>query len=399
MSKNTERGMGHHPGPVADGRPDEMPRAASERPAAASAPAERTEGGPVRPQRSDMGQVTLLGVSVPIIDREKLTAPGRDVHLPAEVRRAPGPRSITGEGGSPAAPAQRRPTPDPPVRAPVNLTPASTVPISKTKIITPVLGNAAPSAYEARGAFPVGRRQPDPAGVPEGIGVNSGVGASVVLGIGLSLVVALIVVGVARFGPHGRTAESLPLQRFEGRPDPRLDSPAVGRPGDTTAAGQLPSVGGDSARAGEAPPAEVPSSAPATTAGAVAQPDSRIPPPVFDEINEARAPNNIAEKNIRRPAGRPRAVTSFGDRGAGSPGAGTTVAPYPRRSPGRQVYGQPGFVGAEGAATPPTGFAPTASPSQFQPPPISSPRPASSKGGDDSKAPYDPDSPLPPATE
>lgn len=395
MSKNTERGMGHHTGPVADGRPDEMPRAASEHPAASSVPAERDESGPARPQRSEMAQVTLLGVSAPVFDREKLTvsgltAPGRDVHLPVEARRAPMPRPIAGEGGSPVALPPRRRTPEPPVRTVVDPTPASTVRVSKTKINTPVTGSVSePSRHEGRGAFPVGRREPDATGMVEGTRVSSGVGASVVLGVGLSVVLALIVVGVARFGPHVRTVDPLPQQRFEGRPDPRLDTPGLGRPA---------RAGAENAASG-ATPDGAPAEAPGSTARA-APPGARTPPPVFDEIiDEARAANNLADKTVRRPTSRPRAVTSTGDRGAGWPGPGTPAAPYPRRSPGRAFDGQSGSASAaEGSGAAPNGFGPGPSPSPFQPPSIPSPRAPSSRG-DESKAPYDPDSPLPPASE
>jgi hypothetical protein len=428
MSKNTERGMGHHAGPVADGRPDEVPRAASERPAAPVVPADGGEGVPVRPQRSDAGQVTLLGVSAPVFERGKVavTAPGRDVHLPVEARRAPAPRPIAGEGGgSPVAlPPQRR-TPDPPVRTLVDPTPAATVRISKTKIITPVLGTAPErSPHEKGGGFPVGRRQPAPPDDLEESGISSGVRGPVVLGIGLSLVLALIVVGLARFGPHVRTAS--PVQPFEGRPDPRLDSPPLGAPAPapegpgTTAAGRPPSVGDDSTRGGEAAPAaEPPSSAvaggspgdvpaeaipggprplPGSRARA-APPDTRTPPPVFNEIGEARPANNVVDRNLRRPSVRPRALAPVADRAAGSPGAGGVITPGPRRSPGRAFDGQSGSVGASGTSpVTPNGLSPGPSPSPFQPPPLTPPRAPSSRG-DESKAPYDPDSPLPPASE
>jgi hypothetical protein len=428
MSKNTERGMGHQSGPVADGPPAAVPRAPAERPAVSSGAADAGEGGSVRSQRSDLGQVTLLGVSAPVFDREKATAPGRDVHLPVEVRRAPAPRPVASEGGSPVALPPRRGTPERPARA-VDPTPAQTMRISKTKLTTPVFGSVPePSLDEGRAAFRVGRREQEPTDMDEGIDGGSSVGGSVVLGIGLSVVLALIVVGVARFGPHVRTAEPLPLQPFAGRPDPRLDPPAAGPAAgapaarDTTGAGQSPPRGAEPVTGNQAAPVEPPSSVvagaaaedvgpPGTPAAAAPReatpgstlqataPDARTPPPVFDEIDDTRAPNNLADRTVRRPAGRPRAVTAAGDRGAGPSEVGSAVAPSPRRVSGRASDGQPGSFGAApGSGAPPSAFAPPSSPSPFQPPPIvTSPRAPPSKA--DEKAPYDPDSPLPPASE
>jgi hypothetical protein len=429
MSKNTERGMGHQAGPVADDPPAALPRAPAERPAVRSGAADGGEGGSVRSQRSEIGQVTLLGVSAPVFDREKATAPGRDVHLPAEVRRAPAPRPVASEGGSPVALPPRRGTPDRPARTVVDPAPAQTMRISKTKLTTPVFGSVPePSLDEGRAAFRVGRREPDPTDMDEGTDRVPTVGGSVVLGIGLSVVLALIVVGVARFGPRVRTAEPLPLQPFAGKPDPRLDPPGAGPAAadpaarDTTAAGQLPSRGAEPVTGNPVAPVEPPSSvvagpapedvAPSGTPAAVAPreatpgstlqaaaPDARTPPPVFDEIDDARPPNNLADKTVRRPAGRPRAVTAVGDRGAGPSEAGSAAAPSPRRSSGRATDGQSGSFGAApGSGATPSAFAPPSSPSPFQPPPIiTSPRAPPSKA--DEKAPYDPDSPLPPATE
>src|SRR6185369_9545973 len=98
MSKNTERGIGQHVGPVADGRPDDTrPRLASETSVVGSTPEKLERDGHVpdgRVPKVEVAQITLLGVSAPELDREKLTTPGRDVHLPTEVRRVASPRAI-----------------------------------------------------------------------------------------------------------------------------------------------------------------------------------------------------------------------------------------------------------------------------------------------------------------
>lgn len=91
MSKNTERGIGLQGGP-ADGQA-EPSAATGGTPKPGEAP--RTERAASEPQRHagvDARPVTLLGVPSPLA--EKVTALGRDVHLPAETHRVATSRPI-----------------------------------------------------------------------------------------------------------------------------------------------------------------------------------------------------------------------------------------------------------------------------------------------------------------
>ena len=111
MSKHTERGIGQHGGSPGDGRPEQegsAPKASETRVTSpAAGPVGKHEGG-----RSELGHVTLLGVAAPIIERDKVTALGRDLHLPAEVRRAPQPRPAASDTTPMVQGARRSEPPD-----------------------------------------------------------------------------------------------------------------------------------------------------------------------------------------------------------------------------------------------------------------------------------------------
>lgn len=405
-SKHTERGIGQHVGPAADGRVDDTrPRLASETPIVGDS---GRAGSPTpqvfekvdrdgKPLKVDVGQITLLGVPAPELDREKVTTPGRDVHLPTEVRRVAAPRSVAVENGT-SGPSDRRRTPEVP-RPRVTADSAPAIALHTQDVISTVntradrMGEAAAAAYRSSGRREFGETTMM-AAVEE-----SRPGGPIALGIAMSLVTALVVVWGLRFGPHLPGADSAVAHRSSGptasgsaaaepATPPRL--PAVPPAGERFPAANDVAGAGTNVRAPEEPQGLPPAAARNPVLGsavddpAVVRPNPAAAPreaPGAPPASPALADEDTSRKNQRLritlpPAGGERTATAGGGpkRGSGAP----AFRPTDPRGP---VF------------TPPP---PGAEPPRFEAAPPAAP--ARAAPARDERAPYDPDSPLPPAT-
>ena len=417
MSKNTERGIGQQVGPAADGRPDDArPRHASETSTVgpASEPSDRDREG--KASKVEVGQITLLGMAAPDLDREKATTPGRDVHLPTEVRRVAAPRSVSADTVPSPFTRDLRKTPESP-RARVTPASASSFPLQTQDALSTVNARST-ELGETPGAGSRAARRRDFAettlmdAVPE-----SGRGGSIALGIAISLVTAAVVVWTLRFGPH--------LRGFDATLAERPSSPSElerTRPGAPPPAreGRLPSPSG----------ATPPSTEGGEPFGSnpIAEPGARrLPPsgetsgargtPLDDGTAASRGGLDSASREPRLGAPSAGALDPTEEDGRRKPQRPRTAAPgerigerigersgsfptTPRRLPPpsnvrvgevpAQLPPPSPPVGREATSEPPR-FEPAASP---PPPPAATPaRPAPAN----EKQQYDPDSPLPPA--
>jgi len=404
MSKNTERGIGQHVGPAADGRPDDTrPRRASET-STVGPPSPRSQDRDGKVPKVEVAQITLLGVSAPDLDREKATTPGRDVHLPTEARRVAAPRAVALD--SPASPpsSDRRKTPDAP-RPRVTAVSVPSIPLNTQDVISTVNARLSETGEVARPARrPAGRRDFAETTLMDAV-PETGRGASIALGIAISLVAAVAVVWTLRFGPHLRGFEAAVADRPPAASDPASRAPSP------TRELRLPALRGATAPSvdGELPGAN-PSAAPAAP---------RLPSP--EEAAAARgAPvDDDPSASRENPGGAQREARSGASAGSGAPdedgrrrnprlrtappSAGERVgsSAASKRPPAPPIFRETGAPGPLPTAPPPVGSGRVASPEppRFESPPPPSPpaaapvRPAPAN----EKSAYDPDSPLPPA--
>ena len=402
MSKNTERGIGLQGGP-ADGQTAD-PAAGS-----GAAPKVAAPGGPVgeaaRSDRaaeaphpaaaSDSRPVTLMGVPSPLSEREKVTALGRDVHLPAESHRmatsrpiavaevAPGPQTARGSGAPAPGGAADRPAPEATRGAAVRpkLSEAETMPaLPAPSVVTPSPPVSATAmtieASPHRPTNPADRATYDasplvvsdepsdetPLASSDKRGASAGRGPSIGLGIGLALVLSVAVVSVVRYETL-EEVEDEPVSEENGA------TKAPGSPSKTPAEQPPPKPAAEPTKASATGGAEN-ETAEATKQAAAPEPSPNPGTPEMGPDKDQPATDDVAPS----PPG-----------WAKDPRRGATTGRSRGAPPGRRASGEPE------SATGGTGNAPTAGPS------TSPAKPPGSTPG--TGQPYDPDSPLPPAGE
>jgi len=408
MSKNTERGIGQHVGPVADGRSDDpRPRPASETSVVGPGP----ENG--QPSKVEVGQITLLGVAAPDLDREKATTPGRDVHLPTEVRRVAAPRAVALDA---AGSGDRRKTPETP-RPRVTTTSAPSIPLRTQDVMSTVNARLSETGEVPRPRFRSGGRRDFAETTLMDAVPETGRGSSIALGIVIALVAAVAVVWTLRFGPHLRAFDATVAERPGPPGDPALEPPRAapparevplpvardgtslrpaGEPSDSNSAGGPTAHGSPSAE---------------ETAGTRGAPLDHEPPaaaqnperpPRESHAGSPAVPGSNEEEG-RRKNQRLRAAPSSsqdrqGDRQGERQGS-STGGPKRGSAP---IFRGGDAPGGFPTSPPPVGSARPVSPEppRFEPPPPLPSPPATTPARQapaNEKPLYDPDSPLPPA--
>lgn len=379
MSKNTERGIGLQGGP-ADGQAGPSATGGGDLPKPVETPRmDRTASEPQRAPVADSRLVTLLGVPSPLADREKVTALGRDVHLPVEAHRmatsrpiaiseaAPGPVTARGSGVQP--PKQSIPETPKPEFAQPQPAPAKVETEVALEVRSPDAGKprsgvperpqpARPTNPADRATFDasplvVGEESSEETALPSDAKgwLRPALRPSIGLGIGMALVLSIVLVSIVRFTALDEGEEEPLLEESAGghhpSPPPKvmadqdqlpLANPAL-EPTKAAATGGTPAdaarTTADTAAANDDKPEELPSSS---------------PPPDKETLG----------KDTHRPPPRTR-VGVVG----------------PKRTPTGDSAGEAATGGAGSGVTAPTTPPKSGAPNQ----------------------PYDPDSPLPPAGE
>ncbi|HEX2658514.1 MAG TPA: hypothetical protein VHU40_09585 [Polyangia bacterium] len=409
MSKNTERGIGLQGGP-ADGQTAE-PTSGAAKSAAPAAPAGSAEGAradgaaprsdraaeaPRPAEGSDSRPVTLLGVPSPLGEREKVTALGRDVHLPPDSHRvatsrpiavtevAPGPQTARGSGGplsrpvddrsalvpaKPDAPRPRlsdaetqpalfAPGAGPTGRSPVSAT-AATVEAKPLRPTNP----ADRATFDASPLVVSDEPSVDPPLASRGARAGKpSLGPSIGLGIALAAVLSVVVVSIVRYATLEEVEDDAFTEETTARPATRPVKAAIEPPG--TEPGT--ESGKDLTKA--TPPAgAIPETAETKT--------NKPPEPSPAGPEKTQDGDKLGAIEAAAAAKDPRRAAALRAR-AGTP---------PRRGTD-EPEGATGGSGSAPALSPAT-----ASPAPTQPKPL--------VPGAGSNQPYDPDSPLPPAGE
>ncbi len=349
----------------------------------------------------DIGRTTLMGVQSPIIERDKPTTPGRDVHLPRQLERSQGARGaarpMPATGVIPAvemdsSAPRRLGKPDEPPHGPTDAS-AVAAPVVTASERT-VASAAATFRAGQIGAEPRGQgsnaplRSEGPAagetdaktevdGAP-----NHAFAKALAIGVSLSIGLGIVVQTFIRHSLRGHASESAAL---------------------------IPQPSGVRAPATELPP--VPAGGPAQGAGGPAAPEpARLDPSAASDIEAARRPadptaaaggdeppDDTALKADRRVGPRTRTV--------GPPVRPPSTSRDPRAKVAPSVPQAPPGVAASDALTAPPPLTPdtVAPPPALIPPPLSAapaplPPPSSPPASPQPK-PYDPDLPLPPTAE
>jgi len=351
-------------------------------------------------RRVDSGRTTLMGVPSPMVDREKPTSPGHDVHLPSDKARAAGARPVAPEGSiaevEPASSSTQRlgsldhPGPSPAEKAPQATTASGDErEDSKGVAVVPNERSLAAAAATFRGSGQ-GSEKPRPGdedGEPErerggwtadrteefnlqaepqrhAFAKTLSLGMALAVGLGV-LVQSFIhsrVRGSAPAAVEVMRPPSPPPAPLPLLPENPVPPPAIAPPEPTAALAQ-------------------PGLAPSSPEGR-ASPEPEQPGPAAAEASDTTEEAVQAE---RRPPPRTKALAPAG-RPAAS--ARTTRATTPVPRPG--LVPEPEVAPAPAAATAP--------PPLNGPPPEKPARPAPPKQEPGTK-PYDPDMPLPPSME
>ena len=352
----------------------------------------------------DIGRTTLMGVQSPIIERDKPTTPGRDVHLPRQLERSQGARGaarpMPATGVIPSvemdtSAPRRLGKPDEPPHGPTDPS-AAAAPVVTAPERT-VASAAATFRAGQVGAEPKGQDSSDPirsegraAGDRDArfdVGGAPNRTFTKALAIGVSLSIGLGIV-VQTFIRHSLRAQ--PSQTAALMPQPTsVPTPAT----------ELPPVPPGGAAPGGVPALQEP----------VVQEPARLAPSPSTEIEAAgrptdptaaagagEAPDDTALKAERRVGPRTRTV--------GPPVRPSSPSRDPRAKAAPNVpQAPPGLAAGDGLTAPPPLTPDTAAPPALIPPPLSaapaplpppSPPPVSPQA-----KPYDPDLPLPPTGE
>ena len=366
-----------------------------------------------RALKVEVGQITLLGVQAPDIDRDKATTPGRDVHLPTEVRRVAAPRAVAADAASSPFSRDHRKTPETP-RPRVSSASAPSIPLETQDVISTVNARLSETGEVPSAPLRPARRRDFAETTLMDAVPETGRAGSIALGVAISVVAAVVVVWTLRFGPHLRGFEAAVAERSS--PPSELERVRVGTAprsrearlppsrGSTSPAAEgersrSSSVGGPAAREfpsqGETAPARG-TPFPDGSSAAREDPDSASREP---RIGAPAVAPDATEEEGRRKNHRIRTSASgerIGDRYESFP-------PPPKRLPPTPIVRGGDAPGQAPPFPPPaaSGRVPSAEPPRFEPPPTPPPPPPAATptrpAPTNEKPQYDPDSPLPPA--